>query len=280
MEETLKDVLPVLINFGMRLAGALFALWVAFRFGHWLERRVTAALRDRSFDEALSIFFGNLARWLFVVAAVLACLGMFGVETTSFAAIIGAASLAVGLAFQGTLSNFAAGVMILTFRPFRIGDYVQLSDQEGFVAAIGLFVTSLDTLDNRRLLVPNSVVISANIENRTHHTLRRVDVGVGVSYSADLDETRKVLNQAAARVQGRNAEKGHEIFLKGLGASSVDWEVRVWADSHAYWDVWDSTIRETKLALDQAGLSIPFPQLDLHVIPNDTGKIGRIAVES
>ncbi|MCA9651601.1 MAG: mechanosensitive ion channel [Myxococcales bacterium] len=265
MDETLKELTPTLVDYGVRVVGVLVALWLSFKIAHWAQRRVVGSLKKRRFDEALTLFFGNLVRWIMILAAVIACLGVFGIETTSFAAILGAASLAVGLAFQGTLSNFSAGVMLLTFRPFKIGDFVVLSGKDGTVAEIGLFTTALDTLDNRRIIIPNSEVIGAVIENYTHNELRRVDIDVGVSYGADIDAVRQVLDAAAAQVPGRDAEAGHQIFLKGLGASSVDFQVRVWCSPAIYWDVWDATVRAAKRALDDAGISIPFPQLDVHL---------------
>jgi len=265
MSETLKELTPTLIDYGVRVIGVLFALWIAFKIARWAEKRVVAGLEKRKFDQALSLFFGSLVRWLFVVAATLACLGIFGIETTSFAAILGAASLAVGLAFQGTLSNFSAGVMLLTFRPFKIGDLVQLSGQLGTVAEIGLFTTALDTLDHRRIIIPNGAVISTTIENLTHNDKRRVDIKVGVSYSEDLDKVREVLEAVAKGVPGRHAEAGHQVILLELGGSSVDWQVRVWCETDAYWDVWDATVNAVKQGLDKAGISIPFPQMDVHL---------------
>lgn len=260
-----EGMITEITNMGARVVGVLIAIWVAFKIASWLEKRVTGILKARKFDEALSIFSGSLVRWAVIVMAVLACLGVFGVDTTSFAAVIGAAGLAVGLAFQGTLSNFSAGVMIMVFRPFGIGDYIKVGDEEGKVATISLFVTGIDTLDNRRIIVPNSGVIGGNIENRTFHDIRRVDIDVGVDYGADLVKARAALNEAAESVEGRHPEKGHQIFLKGLGESSVDFQVRVWCNTELYWDVWDRTVEAVKKSLDTNEVPIPFPQLDLHV---------------
>jgi len=254
-----------IIDYGTKIVGVLIAIWLSFRLAAWLEKKVTSVLRARKFDEALSLFFGSLARWLLIIMAVTGCLGVFGVDTTSLAALIGAAGLAIGLAFQGTLGNFAAGVMLLTFRPFSIGDYIKVGAQEGVVAEIGLFVTAMDTLDNRRVIIPNSTVTAGTIENYTHNEFRRVDIDVGVSYGADLDAARKALDAAAAGVEGRDAEHGHQIFLKGLGESSVDFQVRVWCKPDIYWDVWDATIEAVKKGLDSNEVEIPFPQMDLHV---------------
>jgi len=263
--ELLKGMTPLLTSYALRIIGVLFVLWIAFKIARSLERRITKGLTAKKFDKTLAIFFGTLARWMIILGAVLACLGVFGVETTSFAAVIGAAGLAIGLAFQGTLANFSAGVMLLVFRPFKIGDLVNTAGQLGVIAELGLFTTALDTLDNRRIIMPNSEIAGKIIENISHNEKRRVDINVGVVYSADIDETREALEKAAKSVKGRDEDKGHQVFLKGLGDSSVDWQVRIWCKADIYWDVWQATIRATKKELDAAEIGIPFPQMDVHL---------------
>lgn len=252
-------------QYGVRIIGVLFALWLTMKLANWMQSRITQTLQARKFDTTLSIFFGKLARWGLIIAAVLACLGVFGIETTSFAAIIGAAGLAVGLAFQGTLSNFAAGIMLLVFRPFKVGDYIAVSGVEGTVKEIGLFTIALDTLQNHRLILPNSAVAGTQLDNVTHHECRRVDINVGVDYGADIDATREVLEKAMQGLECRNPEWGHQVFLVGLGASSVDWQLRVWSSPEDYWTVYEAIIRAAKYALDEAGIGIPFPQMDVHL---------------
>ncbi|MCA9713353.1 MAG: mechanosensitive ion channel [Myxococcales bacterium] len=265
MEEALKEIIPLAVEYGVRLLGALIALWVSFRVANWISTKLIKSLRARKFDETLAVFFGGLVRYLVLVAAILAILGMFGIETTSFAAIIGAAGLAIGLAFQGTLANFAAGVMIMVFRPFSVGDYVVMGGNEGIVREIGLFVCALDTLDNRRVIMPNATATGGVIENYTSNPLRRVDINVGVSYSSDIPRVRQVLDAAAKTVPHRDEKHGHQIFLAGLGASAVEFQVRIWTDPQYYWDVWDLGTEIVKKSLDQAGITIPFPQMDVHV---------------
>ncbi|MBW2263417.1 MAG: mechanosensitive ion channel family protein, partial [Deltaproteobacteria bacterium] len=183
----------------------------------------------------------------------------------SFAALIAAAGLAVGLAFQGTLSNFAAGVMLLVFRPFKVGDLVTTAGNLGIVQEIELFTTELSTLDNRKIVVPNGSIFGSVIENLTHNDTRRVDVPVGVEYSADVDETRKVLEAMIPSIPAVLEDPAPQVFLAELGASSVDWQVRVWCKTEDYWDVYQATIRAAKMALDEAKLGIPFPQMDVHL---------------
>jgi len=226
-------------------------------------------MRRANVDETLTRFIAKILRWLILVIAGIMCLSAFGIETTSFAAVLGAAGLAVGLAFQGTLSNFSAGVMLLVFRPFKVGDAVTVGGTTGKVDAIDLVSTTLDTADNRRFVVPNSTVFGSTIENITFHDTRRVDINVGCDYSADIDRTREVLNEAALTVPGRIDDPEHQIVLSGLGASSVDWIVRVWCKTDDYWDVRDAGIRAVKQALDNAGIGIPYPQMDVHVDKGD-----------
>ena len=257
-------LVPLITAYGLRIVGVLVALWASFKVAGWLQRRVTGSLRRRNFDETLSIFFGNVMRWLVLVAAVLACLSIFGIETTSFAAIIGAAGLAVGLAFQGTLSNFASGVMLLVFRPFKVGDYVVAGGKEGVVAEIGLFVTVLDTLDNRQICVSNTAIVGGPIENFTAHPVRRVDIDVSIAGNEDIDATRRALESAAQEVPGRDA-RGSEVFLKGFGAGCVQWQVRVWGTPAAYWDIWQATVRNIGYELAKAHISLPTPAMNVAV---------------
>jgi small conductance mechanosensitive channel len=262
-QQVLESLLPMITSYGLRFIGVLFAIWVSFVFAGWLQRRLTSTLLQRKFDQTLSIFFGNMLRWVIIAAAVLACLGVFGIETTSFAALIGAAGLAVGLAFQGTLSNFAAGVMLLVFRPFKVGDYIVAGGKEGTVAEISLFVTVLDTLDNRRVYVSNTAIGAGAIENFTEHPVRRVDIDVNIAGGQDIDATRIALEVAGASVPGRDPERGSEVFLKGFGGGMVQWQVRVWCAPAIYWDVWQATVRAVAYELGKTKIAMPTPAMNV-----------------
>ena len=259
--QILADLSPLAVTYCIRIIGALFGLWLAFRVANALQRVFVGALQKRKMDEALTLFFGNVLKYLVLTAAVIACLGIFGVETTTFAAVLGAAGLAVGLAFQGTLSNFSAGVMILTFRPFTIGDFVSTAGESGIVREIGLFVVSMDTLDNRKVIIGNSAAIAGTIQNFTANPIRRVDIDVSTHVNADVDETMAVLNAAAAGIPNRDAEQGHQIFLSGFGDGCMNWQVRVWCHTDHYWDVWHDTVLHVKRALVAANMSAPYGRL-------------------
>lgn len=260
-----QDNSELLTTYAMKVVGVFVVLFVAWIVAGWFGSLLVKGMRRARIDETLTRFTGRTIRWVILLLAVLGCLGMFGVNVTSFSVILGAAGLAIGLAFQGSLSNFAAGVMLLVFRPFKVTDFVKVAGEAGTIDQIGLFTTSMDTPDNRRLILPNSAVFGANIENVTHHPIRRVDVPVGVEYSADIETTRQVLTQAAAGVHDSNTGKDAQIVLVDLGASSVDWVVRIWVNTGDYWPKREALIESVKKSLDNAGIGIPFPQMDVHL---------------
>lgn len=265
--------------YGFRVALVLVLLTLAWTVAGWMSSLVKTSLRKLRFDETLTLFIAKLTWWGIIGLAALACLSKFGVETTSFAAVIGAAGFAVGLAFQGTLSNFAAGAMLLIFRPYKVGDVVNIAGNLGKVDEIELFTTTIDTFDNRRIIVPNSEIYGAVIENITYHRLRRVDVAVGVSYAADIDKTREVLENAARATDGCLTDPEPAIVLQELAGSSVNWSVRIWGPTSNYADMKQALIRQVKYHLDRADIEIPFPQMDVHVRngDGDSGSLGAAA---
>lgn len=264
-----SQVMGLFETYGLPALKALAMLFIAYLIAGWARRVTTGTLTKAKFDLTLTKFLSNLVRWAILILAIVAILGMFGFQTASFAAVIGGSALAIGLAFQGSLSNMAAGVMLLVFRPYKVGDFINAGGVAGTVNEIELFTTTLDTPDNRRIIVPNSSIFGATIENVTHHPTRRVDVNVGVSYGADIDTTREVLMKAASSIEGRLTEKEPVVYLTGLGASSVDWVIRIWANTGDFWPVKERLTRAAKYALDEADISIPFPQMDVHLFKQD-----------
>jgi small conductance mechanosensitive channel len=254
-----------LVPFLLDLVGAIVLLVVTVVVAGWARRATRRALERSRLDATLTRFGGNLARYGVLVLGGLAILSLFGISVASFAAIIAAAAFAIGLAFQGTLSNFSAGAMLLIFRPFRIGDVVSVAGMTGKVVEIDLFTTQFDTPDNRRMVVPNGEIFGSTIENITFHPTRRVDVDVGTDYDADLRTTRTVLEEVASSTEGVLEEPEPQIYLKELGGSSIDWAIRVWADTADYWAVRERVTQRAKEALDAAGIGIPFPQMDVHL---------------
>jgi small conductance mechanosensitive channel len=249
----------------MDVAGALVLLVLTIIVAGWAKRGTRNAVERADLDPTLAGFFGNLARYTVLVLGGLAVLGVFGVSVASFAAILAAAGFAVGLALQGTLSHFAAGVMLLIFRPFVAGDKVTTADVTGTVVEVGLFSTLFDTPDNRRIVVPNGAIFGSTIENQTHHDTRRVDVSVGTAYEADLETTRSLLEEVAGSVDGGKSDPAPQVYLNELGGSSINWSVRVWAQTSDYWAVRERLTSQIKKALDARGIGIPYPQMDVHL---------------
>lgn len=248
---------PVLLAVVLIIAVLLAAGWV---------RRITErALGRARVEQTLARFLSNVVKVLILVAGGIAILGTLGVETTSFAAALAAVGFAIGMALSGTLGNVAAGVMLLLFRPFKVGDAVVVDGVTAKVFQINLFNTELDTFDNRRIIMPNSSVFGNTIENISHHPTRRVDVTVGTSYSSDIDKAREVLMRAARSTENILQDPEPAVALTGMGASSIDWAVRVWVNAPDFWAVKDRLTRNVKVALDEADIGIPFPQMDVHI---------------
>jgi small conductance mechanosensitive channel len=248
----------------------ILLLIVAYLIGKFLARLSSAPV-SRRVDETLGKFIGKVVFYAVMIGAVLGVLQYVGIGVASFAAIIAAAGFAVGLAFQGTLSNFSAGIMLLTFRPFKVGHVINAAGVVGKVDEIDLFTTTLDTPDNRRLIVPNSAIFGSTIENISFHGERRVDVNVGVEYRADIDRTREVLAAAAATVPGliEGDGRGFAVVLGDLSDSAVTWTVRVWVPAASFFAAREALTRAIKMHLDQAGIGIPFPQMDVHLDAGD-----------
>lgn len=261
-----ESTVQMVIDYGLKILGALVVLYLGFLLSGWVQRKIVKKAPAR-FDRALVKFGGQVVRWSIVVLAFLSCLSIFGVETTSFAAVIGGASIAIGLALQGSLSHLASGVMLLIFRPFTVGDVVSTAGKVGTVVEIGFFAVTMDTPDRRRIIIPNGKVFGDVIENITHSPTRRVDVAVGTGYGDDISKTREVLIDAARKIGDKIVEGEEPVaYLDSLGGSSVDWSVRVVCKTEDYWDVRAELTQLVKEALDEAGIDIPYPH---RVVIND-----------
>lgn len=265
MPEFSPETIQLLQNYGLRALAVLGVLVAALVGARFARVAAVRALERAKVEATLAKFFANLIRYTILGMSALVCLSALGIETTSFAAMLGAAGLAVGLSLQSSLSNFAAGVLLLTFRPFKVGDFVNVAGTSGKVDEIELFSTRLITPDNRVLILPNASVFGSTIENVNALATRRVDVNVGVDYGASIDETRHILEKAAKSVEGVLPSPASQIMLNELGASSVDWVVRVWAPTDQYWVVRERVVRAVKLELDTASIGIPFPQVEVHL---------------
>jgi len=262
----LADAVTTLIStWGLKVVGAIAVLII----GRWLAgsiRGLTRRALDRTgIDPTLVPFITSIVYYAILTFVIIAVLGLFGIPTASFIAVLGAAGLAVGLALQGTLANFAAGVMLLVFRPFRIGDYVEVGGTAGSVDSIGIFTTTLNTPDNVRIVVPNAGVFGQTIKNYSANDMRRNDIVVGVSYDDDLGKAIDTIKQVLAG-DGRIAEDPAPVVaVAELADSSVNIVVRPWCKKEDYWPLRFDLTRTLKEELEKAGCSIPYPQRDVHV---------------
>jgi small conductance mechanosensitive channel len=245
---------------------ALLALILGYLVAKFVARIITGPICKRV-DETVGRFAGKFVFYSIMTCTLIGVASTVGVNVTSFAAVLAAAGFAIGMAFQGTLGNFAAGILLLVFRPFKVGDVINAAGVMGKVNEIDMFTITLDTPDNRRLIVPNSSVAGSTIENVSFHAHRRVDVVVSVSYSADIDQTRQTLQAAVESIQHlmvTGEGRGSAVILTDLGSSSVNWVVRFWALSPKFFEAKEKLTVAVKQQLDLAEISIPFPQMDIH----------------
>ena len=265
-------VMPWAINIGMAL--------LIFIVGRMIVSAVVGVIKKlmlrAKVDEMLVSFLASIIRWLLLLFVIVAALDQLGVNTTSMVAILGAAGLAVGLSLQSSLGNFAAGVMLIVFRPFKKGDFVDIAGTTGSVEAIGIFTTTLITPDNKVTIVPNGGIYGTAITNFSARDTRRVDMVFGVSYDDDIRVVKQVLEEIISEDERVLPEPAPVIEVSALADSSVNFIVRPWVNSSDYWKVlWDTTAK-VKLRFDEKGISIPYPQMDVHMgkLDDDGAKKG------
>lgn len=264
-EAFLKKIASMATEYVPKILLALAVLYVGFKIVGQVTKLLDQGMKKNGISEDLRPFFISLLRNALKILIIISAAGIMGVETASFIAILAAAGLAVGLALQGNLSNLAGGVLILLFKPFRTGDLITAQDHTGFVQEILIFHTIMETLDHRNIIIPNALLSNGVIENITMKSLTRLDMTFGVSYDADIDQTREVIMSVIARNPHCLKDKEHKVHVVELGDSSVNFRVHIWADGKKYWDNHFFMHEEVKKALDKVGISIPFPQRDVHL---------------
>lgn len=254
-----KNLVPLITDYGLRILGAI-AIWIV---GNWIIKKLLSTskkiMTKRELEESLQKFLLNLLSWTLKVLLIIAILSKLGVETTSFAAVLAAAGLAVGMALQGSLGNFAGGVLIMIFKPFKIGDLIEAQGEIGVVKEIEIFTTKLTGLSNREIIIPNGSLSNGNIVNYTTEGTRRVDLVIGVSYDADIKQTKEVLMEVLKTNTKVLQTPEPTVNVLELADSSVNFAVRPWCNAEHYWDVYFETTENVKLALDKAGIEIPYP---------------------
>ena len=258
------------IDLGIKVATALAIFLIGKFLIRILVRGISRVMQKQGVDKTLETFICNLVRVSLMVVVVIAAIGAIGVQTTSFIAIFGAAGLAVGLALQGSLSNFASGVLIVLFRPYRVGDFIEAAGIAGSVEQVQILTTILKTGDNKQIIVPNSQIMDSIITNYSANDTRRVDMMVGVSYDDDLDKVRKTLEELLAADGRILAEPAPTIAVSALADSSVNFVVRPWVNAADYWGVMFEMTEAIKKRFDKEGISFPFPQQDVHLYKQDS----------
>jgi len=265
VNRVVETVVPLVSTYGLRILGAILILIAGRIAAGLLGRAVGKGMEKAKADPSLRGFIVALVKIGVIAFAVVAALSKFGVETTSFVAVLGAAGLAVGLALQGSLSNFAAGVMLLIFKPFRVGDLVKTAGHLGVVQDIGIFVTVMNTLDNQKIIVPNSMITGDVINNVNGNGIRRVDLTAGISYRDDMEKAKRICREVCEQHPHVLSDPAPQVEVSEMADSSVDLVVRPWCKGEHYWDVYFGVTTAIKAQFDAQGVTIPFPQRDVHL---------------
>jgi small conductance mechanosensitive channel len=266
----LNQYLPAAIAWGTNILLAILILII----GYWIAGKVSKGVRGlgekyEKLDDTLFRFLGSMARYVILAFVFIAVLNRFGVETTSIVALLGAAGLAIGLALQGALSNLSAGVMLLIFRPYKVGDFVDAAGKFGLVTEIDLFTTIMQTFDNQQIIVPNGQIWGQQIVNHSHHKIRGVDMRFGVSYDTDIDKARAVIEGVLANHEHILKDPAPFVEVETLNDSSVDFLVRPFCEGAHYFDILYSLPEQIKKALDAAEIEIPFPHRKVIMFKGD-----------
>ncbi len=265
MEAYMDKIMEMVSLYGVNIIAAL----AVFIIGRWVAKIVRKVARrvmtKKNVDPIIIGFTCNMAYIALLVFIIIAALGQLGIQTTSFIAILGAAGLAIGLALQGSLSNFAAGFLMVIFRPFNVGDYVEAAGVDGTVEEIQIFTTTLVTPDNKTVIIPNAKLTGDNIVNWTAKGTRRVDMVFGIGYDDDIDKARQIMEDVLSKDERILKDKATQISVVELADSSVNFVVRPWAKVSDYWGIYMDAMENIKKAFDEQGISIPYPQQDVHM---------------
>jgi len=264
-DKIIENAPNLIVSYGIQLLLALLILVL----GKWLvgiaANTIVNTMNKKNVDKTISNFVGSIARTVLLAVVVIASLGQLGIETASFVAIIGAAGLAVGFALQGSLSNFASGVLLILFRPIRSGDFVEVAGQAGVVNEVGIFSTIMKSGDNKVIIIPNSNIMGSNIINYSLEDTRRIDMVIGIAYDADIRKAKAVLEEIIAAEERVLTEPGTTIAVAELADSSVNLVFRPWVNAGDYWPTKFALLEAVKLRFDEDNIGIPFPQVDVHI---------------
>jgi small conductance mechanosensitive channel len=265
-QATLERLYELFIQYGLKFVLAIVVLVVGLIVIKWITRALVRMMRKGNVNESLVPFLKSMTNILLKVMLIISVMGMVGIQMTSFIAVLGAAGLAVGLALQGTLQNFAGGVMILLFKPYEVGHFIEAQGFMGTVKEIQIFNTILLSPDNRKIVIPNSPLATGSLTNFSVMPTRRIDFAFGIGYSDDIDQSKEILLKMAQKDDRvLKDENPPEVMVESLGDSSVNLKLRVWVKSEDYWSLFFDITEGVKKQFDGAGISIPFPQQDVHL---------------
>jgi small conductance mechanosensitive channel len=265
MDQVVEKVGELLTIYGLKVIAALAIFIIGRWVARFIENMLQKVMRKKDVDEAVVSFTGSLSYAALMVFVILAALNQLGIQTTSFIAIIGAAGLAIGLALQGSLANFAAGFLMIIFKPFKVGDYIEGAGVAGTVHKIQIFTTELTTPDNKTIIIPNAKLTGDNITNYSTQGTRRVNLTASIGYGDDIDKAKKILNDMLDSDERILEDPAPTVAVVELGESSVNFVVRPWVKSSDYWGVYYDLNENIKKRFDAEGISIPFPQRDVHL---------------
>lgn len=268
MESMLDMAVEFFKLYGLKVAGALAILVIGIWIAKLITKGVVKVFSKKNIDPTLSKFVSSIIKTLLYIVVIIASLNQAEIETTSLVAIIGAAGLAIGLALQGSLANFASGVMLIIFRPIKVGDFIDAAGVAGSVEEVGIFTTRLTTPDNKVIYVPNSGITGGNITNFSAKDTRRVDMVFGIGYSDDIDKAKTTIREILENDSRVLKDPAMQIVVSELADSSVNFNVRPWVKSVDYWGVYFDTHETVKKRFDEQNISIPFPQTDVHLYNN------------
>ena len=259
------------MEYGVRILGAIVILIIGIWVAKLIKKGIVTLMEKRKVDPTLVSFVAGLLYVAMQIFVIVAALEKLDIKTTSFIAVLGAAGLAVGLALQGSLANFAAGVLMIIFKPIKIGDFVEAGGATGAVVEISIFTTIINTPDNRKTIVPNAKLMGDNIINYSANNTRRVDLAAGISYADDIDKARAAIQAALSEVDGILESPAPDILVSEMADSSVNFAVRPWCAPADYWGVYFGVNEAIKKKFDAEGITIPFPQRDVHMYEHKEG---------
>ncbi len=265
LKDALNDFLNAIIAFIPKLLVAILILWIGFRLIKLLKKAITKIMKTRSIDISLQGFILAFIDILLKILLIITVMGIVGIEATSFIAMLGAAGLAIGMALQGTLQNFAGGVIILILKPFRVNDYIECAGFSGTVKEIKIFNTTLATADNKIVIIPNTSLATSSLINYSQEGMRRVDVSVGIAYGESIANARQILLDLTADDIRIFKDPEPIVIVSGLGNSSVDLQLRIWTCTNDYWNVKFEMTERIYTAFKEKGIEIPFPQVQVHM---------------